>query len=691
MSESKVLHRVIRRIAGWAVWSFFTEVHVIGGENVPADGPIIVCATHHNMMLDPAILSSAFPRGRIMNYWTKASLFANPAVAWILHSTGNIPVDRKSKDNQGLFRGTFMALAKGEAVALFPEGTSYTEPRIMQVKDGAAWAALEYTKWARENPGKAAKKGVMIIPAGIVYTNKSKYRSQVIMEFGEPIPMTEYEDQFLSPVDGEARKAVKRLTTRIEREMIRSTINAPDWNTLYAARMARDLLWENEYSIPLDDFVAVNQTIVDLFSTPDLAPNFPAIRRHLLTYYSLLEYSKLTNSLLSSLPLPPSLDPSHPTPLPSRLYTLAILIRDTLSCAVRLPFAFVPLLLHAPAYAVARLGARLAEDEEETQAQNKVVFGLVLLLMLYPMVFFFVWALLLYTRSGALVAAGSVWLLAVYHVQIINENYEHAKRLIAAWRVLVGVWTPKKWDLSVMALTQYTTPLTPAENPWVKRPVTPTPSDPSSLAPTASTTLAHGLPANNIPIVAPTPISAPTASSSPLTLTTPNKSLTPTPTLTPTQTTTPFATKTKNWRKRLPPSRRLVRHVLRARSEAAAALASLFEYLDDPVVGQKFVYASPHLARMYNTTNGQGVVNANPGDPEATSRRAHEVISFLRARGAKISALTHRVKGDWDAVSSSDAEGDMDSFSFGDTGSGSDTPTYEKDEPVVWVPPSVKH
>ena len=98
---------------------------------------------------------------------------------FILLSTGNIPVERKSSDRRVLFKGTFDALAKGWAVALFPEGTSYTEPRIMQVKDGAAWSALEYTKWAKENPDKVGKKPVMIIPAAIVYTNKSKYRSDV--------------------------------------------------------------------------------------------------------------------------------------------------------------------------------------------------------------------------------------------------------------------------------------------------------------------------------------------------------------------------------------------------------------------------------------------------------------------------------------------------------------------------------
>jgi 1-acyl-sn-glycerol-3-phosphate acyltransferase len=42
MPDAYILHRVVRSLAGWAVWSFFTEVHVIGGENVPKDGPIIV-------------------------------------------------------------------------------------------------------------------------------------------------------------------------------------------------------------------------------------------------------------------------------------------------------------------------------------------------------------------------------------------------------------------------------------------------------------------------------------------------------------------------------------------------------------------------------------------------------------------------------------------------------------------------
>lgn len=97
----------------------------------------------------------------------------------VLYSTGNIPVDRKSKDRQALFRGTVDVLSRGNVVALFPEGTSYTNPRIMQVKEGAAWAALEYTKWTRENPEHASQDPLTVVPCAIVYTNKSKYRSYV--------------------------------------------------------------------------------------------------------------------------------------------------------------------------------------------------------------------------------------------------------------------------------------------------------------------------------------------------------------------------------------------------------------------------------------------------------------------------------------------------------------------------------
>lgn len=154
-----------------------------------------------------------------------------------------------------------------------------------------------------------------------------------------------------------------------------------------------------------------------------MTPNVTSVRRYLLSYYSLLQSTNLTNSVLSSLPLSSTLDPSKRTPITLRLRTLAILTRDTVSSLVRLPFFLFPLVMHTPVYVMSRLGGRLVEEEEETQAQNKVVLGLLMMVMIYPAAFFFLWALLWFSPIGALLAASTMYLFAMYHNRLINGEY----------------------------------------------------------------------------------------------------------------------------------------------------------------------------------------------------------------------------------------------------------------------------
>ena len=78
------------------------------------------------------------------------------------------------------------------------------------------------------------------------------------------------------------------------------------------------------------------------------------------------------------------------------------------------------MIVHSPAYIMARIGARLVKDEEETQAQNKIAFGLLSLLLIYPTIFVFLWALLWYSPVGALLAAFTVYLFAIYHTKMID-------------------------------------------------------------------------------------------------------------------------------------------------------------------------------------------------------------------------------------------------------------------------------
>jgi glycerol-3-phosphate O-acyltransferase / dihydroxyacetone phosphate acyltransferase len=66
-------------------------------------------------------------------------------------------------------------------IGIFPEGTSYTEPCIVQVKEGAAWVALEYSRWMREK-GDRDGEPIRVIPVGIAYTDKTQYLSRVSIE-----------------------------------------------------------------------------------------------------------------------------------------------------------------------------------------------------------------------------------------------------------------------------------------------------------------------------------------------------------------------------------------------------------------------------------------------------------------------------------------------------------------------------
>lgn len=53
-----------------------------------------------------------------------------------------------------------------------------------------------------------------------------------MVDYGKPIVVDDYLEEFLSESEGAARSAVKRLTRDIENWLIRSTVNAPDWLVL---------------------------------------------------------------------------------------------------------------------------------------------------------------------------------------------------------------------------------------------------------------------------------------------------------------------------------------------------------------------------------------------------------------------------------------------------------------------------
>lgn len=165
----------------------------------------------------------------------------------------------------------------------------------------------------------------------------------------------------------------------------------------------------------------------------------------MIAYESALKARHFTNSSLNALPLPRILDPQTPATPPDRLRTLWALTSTTISSILYLPFFILPLMTHLPIYTIGKFTQiYLNNSEPEAFAQNKIVFSLlVLIVFIYPTMFFFTWALFLFTPIGFLLAGAWTVLFSVYHTKLVDRNYARWKKLVATWRVLAGIWLPQ--------------------------------------------------------------------------------------------------------------------------------------------------------------------------------------------------------------------------------------------------------
>ncbi len=113
----------------------WTMEHV---ERIPAYGPVIL-ASNHISYLDPLTLAwVADRRGRRVRYLAKAELFDKRGLGALLRGGHQIPVERGRADAAGALGAAVDALARGECVAVYPEGTISLDLEPMRGKSGTA-------------------------------------------------------------------------------------------------------------------------------------------------------------------------------------------------------------------------------------------------------------------------------------------------------------------------------------------------------------------------------------------------------------------------------------------------------------------------------------------------------------------------------------------------------------------------
>ena len=170
------------------------DLEVSGLERLPADGPFILAANHHNY-LDAVVLGVAVPRP--INFLVMPRVFrASPLHPPFHRRLGSIAINLERPD-PGAIKRALRVLEDGGVVGIFPEGPFSREGRLVPGQPGAAMIAL--------------RSGVPVVPAAISGTYEALAgrrfyipRSRPLsVRFGQPLHVHETPRRRASHADRE--------------------------------------------------------------------------------------------------------------------------------------------------------------------------------------------------------------------------------------------------------------------------------------------------------------------------------------------------------------------------------------------------------------------------------------------------------------------------------------------------------
>ncbi len=230
---------LVRGLSRLLLGLFYPSIEVVGRENVPDSGPLIVAANHHNSIVDAMILMAAFDRP--LRVLANAPLFRHPLIGPFLRAIGGLPVHRRQEagddpeKNRELFAATTEALGRGSAIALFPEGRTQPEPALQPVRTGAARMLLAAEAAHPDGPR------VVLLPVGLVFDRPGTFRDgRALVGIGPPVPA-----DGLPGESGEPLAPARRLTERLREALRAQIVEADDRATLRLLRLAEEI-WRDE-------------------------------------------------------------------------------------------------------------------------------------------------------------------------------------------------------------------------------------------------------------------------------------------------------------------------------------------------------------------------------------------------------------------------------------------------------------
>jgi len=243
------LYRVSRFLVRLGVLGYFRKLEISGHGHIPTTGPVIFASNHPHSITDALLLGLG--AGRMLHFIAHSGLFRNALQSWFLRSSGVIPVFRPrdvagaADKNSAMFAACHDVLRRGGSIGIFPEGTSAEERRVQKLKTGTVRIALSAEAEADW------RLGVAIVPVGLNFESRRRFRSRVLVRFGKPIIAAEWRSVYEADPVGTVetmtdvlREALRRRVVEVERTEFDTLLR--DVNKIYKG----ELLSREDISIP---------------------------------------------------------------------------------------------------------------------------------------------------------------------------------------------------------------------------------------------------------------------------------------------------------------------------------------------------------------------------------------------------------------------------------------------------------
>lgn len=220
-----LFYRVPRSYVNLSLWFFFRKWQVHGAQHIPKNAAIIFVVNHQNAFQDAILVACSTSHEPW--FLTRAGVFNNKFTRAIFHAFHMMPVYRFRdgvkglRNNDATIRQCVNLLKERKSILVFGEGDQSMRYRLRTMQKGFARIALAVQQ---ENDWKLP---LYVVPVGVQYDHYYNFRSRVLINYGEAIPVdASYqslpEREFYERLLEETKKGLLPLMVHIEHEQYRA-------------------------------------------------------------------------------------------------------------------------------------------------------------------------------------------------------------------------------------------------------------------------------------------------------------------------------------------------------------------------------------------------------------------------------------------------------------------------------------